>query len=167
MNQYQFHDPNPYQGKTLSDTDSDSESVSETSEDDTEVSPTKNQIGTKVTLLLLTLKNQIKINHWQTNRYSEHTALDNLFAKLTKKNDEWVEVFQGKYGRIDLASGTANLTIHNLATQPTGAYLTQAITKLLSYRDSYFNTSPDSDLSNIFDEIIGHLNRAKYLLSLH
>ena len=34
------------------------------------------EIGTDVAIKLLELKNQIKILHWQTTKYSEHKTLD-------------------------------------------------------------------------------------------
>lgn len=161
MNQYIFNDDyHNYGGSSTSDHNN-----LDKSERDL-ITTDQIQVGTHVALLLLTLKNQIKVYHWQTHKYAEHVALDGLFAKLTKKNDEWVEVFTGKYGRIRFDQGTADITIKNIPNTPTGDYLAHQATALLHLRDTYFNQSVDSDLSNIFDEIIGHLYRTKYLLSL-
>ena len=178
MNQYCFQDEYLYQGGSTEDNTQSDQKVSLLKCSSEVVSPNtlvsdslaqytdKIVIGTKVTLLLLELKNKIKIYHWQTESYPEHIALDNLFDKLTKKNDEWVEVFQGKYGRIRLDDSISSIPLINLNDTETGKYLLDIARKFLSIRDHHFNESVDSDLSNIFDEIMGYLYRTKYLLSL-
>jgi hypothetical protein len=125
------------------------------------------KIGTIISVYLLEIKNQIKIFHWQTKGYAEHKTLDTLFDLLTKYNDRWVETFMGKYGRIQLTKHTKTLKLVNLSSDMCiNMYLTQIVEILNNYRNKYFSDSSDSDLSNIFDEIIADINRAKYLLSL-
>ena len=80
------------------ESDRDSQSSSST------ISHSKLKVGTEVALLLLMIKSQIKIFHWQTTQLGHHYALDSLFNSLNKINDRWVETFQGKYGRIALGS---------------------------------------------------------------
>jgi len=125
-----------------------------------------NLIGTKVALILLDIKNQIKIFHWQSKSYSEHKTLDKLFNILTERNDRWVETFMGKYGRIVLPHDTnlklinkkKNISVHN--------YLQIVSHILLDIQIEHFHDNYNSDLSNIFDEIISDINRACYLLTL-
>jgi hypothetical protein len=122
-------------------------------------------IGTFMTLLLLDIKNQIKIFHWQSHSYSEHKTLDKLFDILTDLNDKWVETFMGKYGRIKLEEN-ANLKLINHNNKSVHYYLKTATSKLLKIQEDYFFQPFNSDLSNIFDELTGALNRACYLLTL-
>jgi hypothetical protein len=126
------------------------------------------EIGTDVAIKLLELKNQIKILHWQTTKYSEHKTLDKLFELLSEKNDRWVETFMGKYGRILLSAKGDTLELKNMKNDhgSTIIYLKDSVECLRLLRDKYFNKSEDSDLSNIFDEIFSDLNRACYLLTL-
>jgi len=124
-------------------------------------------IGSLVTMSLLTLRNQIKIYHWQTTSYAKHKALDKLFVILNSQNDRWVETFMGKYGRISLENINNNIKLHNINDKlPVTQYLKQWVVQMRSIRDRHFDTSKDSDLSNIFDEIFGDINKTCYLLSL-
>ena len=123
-------------------------------------------IGSLVTMSLLTLRNQIKIYHWQTTSYAKHKALDKLFVILNSQNDRWVETFMGKYGRISL-DNINNIKLHNITDKSmTIQYLKEWVVQMRSIRDRHFDTSKDSDLSNIFDEIFGDINKTCYLLSL-
>ena len=107
-------------------------------------------IGNQIVIDLLKLKNQIKIFHWQTKGYAEHKALDNLFNILNEKNDQWVETFMGKYGRIYLGSKKKNIILINLDNieKENGVivYIKEWLKHMISIRDQYFNDSSNSDL---------------------
>ena len=130
---------------------------------------TMSRIGSQVTLELLKLRNQVKVIHWQTEGYAEHKALDKLFDLLNSQNDRWVETFMGKYGRVHFGLGYRDIDLKNIDQLGQGIvpYLKDWIKRLNQVRDLYFNRSVDSDLSNIFDEIFGEINKSCYLLSLH
>ena len=49
---------------------------------------------------LLTILNQIKVFHWQTSSFSEHKALDMTYEALEESIDEFVETYQGTFGRV-------------------------------------------------------------------
>jgi len=130
-----------------------------------------NQVGSQVTLALLELRNQIKVFHWQSTNYSEHKTLDKLFDILNNQNDRWVETFMGKYDRVRFPE--TNNTIHllnkdelNKDTNGLVAYLKKWVNMMCKIRDTYFNDSEHSDLSNIFDELFGDIHRTCYLLTL-
>lgn len=53
---------------------------------DTEQSP-----GDRMAVMLLQIRTQVKMFHWQTKSYAEHKALDWLGDQLTDLNDKWVE----------------------------------------------------------------------------
>lgn len=126
----------------------------------------KLHIGTRVALLLLTLRSQIKIFHWQTARYSTHKALDLLSKSLTDKNDIWIETFQGKYGRIAFERGLEQLTLVDTSSVPIETYISQQAEALLEYKNESFSSPRDADLGNIFEEILVLLWQAIYRLSL-
>ena len=54
---------------------------------------------------LLTLHNQLKIHHWQTKSYAEHQALGGVYDEFSDLIDQFIEVFMGKYGRIESRGG--------------------------------------------------------------
>ena len=126
----------------------------------------KTNIGNSVVMDLLTLKNQVKIFHWQTTSYAEHKALDKLFGKLNDLNDRWVEVYMGKYGRINLPESKTTIPLHNYSNDIVQKYLSQWNTHMRRVRDTHFGESQDSDLSNIFDELFSEVNNTLYLLRL-
>jgi hypothetical protein len=113
---------------------------------------------------LLTLHNQLKINHWQTKSYAEHQALGGAYDEFSDLIDEFIEVFMGKYGRIESRDGFKielsnykDLSPMDLCDKYVD-YLVNELPKGLE------NT--DTDLLNIRDEMLGQLNKLKYLLTL-
>jgi hypothetical protein len=131
--------------------------------DDDPHKSSKTDAGSQITLSLLTVKNQIKIQHWRTRSYAEHVSLDMLFSDLTKKNDEWVEIFQGKYGRISFGDDGAHIAVFN---EMSNDFLKQAAEKLMVHKHTNFNGPEDSDLASIFDDICGLYHKFSYLLTL-
>ncbi len=45
---------------------------------------------------MLTIRNQIKLYHWQTKSFARHKATDDLTAALDLAIDNFVEVYMGK-----------------------------------------------------------------------
>lgn len=114
---------------------------------------------------LLTAQAQLRVYHWQTKSYAEHQALGGLYETLNGLIDEFVETFAGRYG-VPAAKTDYKITIVNYKDN-TGCveyidkviqYLTDDVPAMLK-RD-------DTDLLNIRDEMIGAMNKTKYLLRL-
>lgn len=114
---------------------------------------------------LLTLHNQLKINHWQTESYAEHQALGSAYDSLTGLIDEFVEVFMGKYGRIVNKSGFG-LDVQNLKDIPSNDLADKYIKYLVEELPKKLDAKKDTDLLNIRDEMLSVLNKLKYLLTL-
>lgn len=125
---------------------------------------------------LLTILNQIKVYHWQTNSFSEHKALDTAYEELGESIDEFIEIYQGIFGRIKAASGSFLLELGNLQIanspieeDPETVGLQAKIDQWIAYLKS-FNNDEDlkdrTDLLNIRDEMLGTLNQLKYLITL-
>jgi hypothetical protein len=113
---------------------------------------------------MLTLRNQIKIYHWQTMHSPRHTATDDLVDKLDKNIDTFVEVYMGKYGRPNFKK-TASIKIHNFHDKDGPAFLKSAVTWLSKSLPKSLDKQ-DTDLLNIRDEILADLNQARYLFTL-
>ncbi len=113
---------------------------------------------------LLTLHNQLKIHHWQTKSYAEHQALGGAYNEFSDLIDEFVEVFMGKYGRIESKDGFKIELSNYKEISPTDFvdkyvnYLVNELPKTLE--------KTDTDLLNIRDEMLSQLNKLKYLLTL-
>ena len=54
-----------------------------------------------VMLSFFQIQNSLRFAHWRTKKYSTHKALDKFLDKFMKKMDEFIEIWQGKYGRIE------------------------------------------------------------------
>ncbi len=113
---------------------------------------------------LLTLHNQLKIHHWQTKSYAEHQALGGAYDEFSDLIDEFIEVFMGKYGRIESKDGFKIELSNYKEISPTDFvdkyvnYLVNELPKTLE--------KTDTDLLNIRDEMLAQLNKLKYLLTL-
>jgi hypothetical protein len=112
-----------------------------------------------------TLRDQIKLYHWQTTSHARHKATDAVIKELDERIDSFVEIYFGKYGRSRVGSATNTVAVKNLGdaaavrfVKDSIAYLAGPLTKSLSARDT--------DLLNIRDEMLGNLNQLLYLFTL-
>lgn len=113
-----------------------------------------------------TMREQIKLYHWQTKSYSRHKATDSVIDSLDKSIDKYVEVFMGKYGRMKMTGATSSVHVKNLSET--------AIIKFIKICIEYLNNDlvkklgkNDTDLVNTRDEMLGELNQLLYLFTLH
>lgn len=120
--------------------------------------------GELIQNMLLQMQNQYKIFHWQTRSFSQHKSFDEAVSSLIGHTDEFIETYMGKYGRI-IASSSFNIDLTNYSADNFGP-LTDVYINFLIGLTSQFDTTKDSDLLNIRDEILGDLNKLKYLLTL-
>jgi len=109
---------------------------------------------------LIYLQIQFKVFHWQTYSFSQHNTFGALYTSLSENIDEFVETFQGIYGRIDFQGEI--FALDNLNAVNFKEILDDQVSALKTY-ESYFS---DTDLLNIRDEILASLRQTKYLLTL-
>lgn len=121
--------------------------------------------GETILTNLLTYQNQLRIFHWQTKSYSQHKSFGNAYEMLDDKIDQFLETFFGKYGRIVSAS-VFGIELDNYSPESFGEYNDEFITFLSEELPSYLAYETDTDLLNIRDDILGAVNRLKYLLTL-
>jgi hypothetical protein len=114
-----------------------------------------------IVVKLIQLQTQFKIFHWQTFSFANHNAFGGLYDALSESIDEFVETYQGIYGRFDF--GGASFSIANLSDSDFVSILNDNVQTLTQYESLFSNT----DLLNIRDEILGSINRTKYLLTLN
>ena len=124
---------------------------------------TKND-GDIIVTRLLNVQNQYRIYHWQTKSFSHHKAFGNIYELLDESIDNLLETYFGKYGRA-YATANFNFTLNNLVDGSGVTLANQTIDYLMNdFPKSIKQT--DTDLLNLRDEIVGNLNRLKYLLTL-
>ena len=114
-------------------------------------------------LFFIKLKEQIRIIHWQTKIYSKHQALGLTYDELNELIDSYVEICIGKHGRFKIEGGAVEFK--NIDELDMNSFLDESIKFLVSLTNT-LDTQMDSDLLNIRDEIMAHLNKLKYLLTL-
>lgn len=113
---------------------------------------------------LLTLHNQLKIHHWQTKSYAEHQALGGAYDEFSGLIDEFIEVFMGKYGRIESRDGF-KIELENYKDISPSDFADKYVAYLVNELPKSLEES-DTDLFNIRDEMLAQLNKLKYLLTL-
>jgi hypothetical protein len=117
----------------------------------------------KLVLAFMQMLNTVKLYHWKTTSHSQHKATDELYSNLNESIDSFVEIMLGKTG------GRVNLT--NVKSIPLHDYndLANFKQEVDMYKEYLINlqvnTKKDTDLLNIRDEILGHLNQFTYLLT--
>lgn len=114
---------------------------------------------------LLTLQTQLRVLHWQTKSYAEHQALGGLYETLDGKIDEFVETFSGRYG-VPAVKGEYKLTLVNYKDNAAVVEILDAAISYMTKEISALLKPEDTDLLNIRDEMIGAINKTKYLLRL-
>lgn len=114
----------------------------------------------------LTMRNQIKLYHWQTYSYSRHKATDDVVNSLDEHIDLYVEVWMGKYGRPKMSSKTGTFHVENMTDKKAVSYVKECIKVLTGPLVKKLNPERDSDLLNIRDEMLGDLNKLLYLFTL-
>ena len=123
-----------------------------------------NRKKSNIVKMFLQLLNMVKLYHWKTYSYSQHQATDHLYKELNENIDEFVEILLGKdQSRIKMLEKRIDLIDND--------NLTDFKSKIIEYRtfltdmNMYFDTKKDSDLLNVRDEILGHINQFLYLLT--
>jgi hypothetical protein len=140
-----------------------------------------------VMLSFFQIQNSLRFAHWRAKKYSTHKALDKFLDKFMDKMDEFIEIWQGKYGRIEYtkADKEKDVKIYQIDADDLDKYLNVIIGFLSGDKDKNCKKyvihnkmdycgitildiieKKDTDLLNLRDEILGLVNRLKYLLSL-
>ena len=112
-----------------------------------------------------TLQQQFKILHWQTKSHSRHIAYDNIYSSLGELIDDFVEIYMGKYGRVEFSSGEGTINLKNTNTLQLNDFLKENIEWLKSLNEK-LKSDNDSDLLNLRDEMMSEINKLRYLLTL-
>ena len=119
--------------------------------------------GGDIVTSLLTIRNQVKLYHWQTGSFARHKATDDLTAALDLNIDAFVESYMGRYGRPKVSK---SIKLHNFSEDAARAFVTKQ-TKFLSTELPRKIKKTDTDLLNLRDTILGDLTKVLYLFTLH
>ena len=118
--------------------------------------------GGDIVTQLLTIRNQIKLYHWQTGSFARHKATDDLTAALDLNIDGFVESYMGRYGRPKVSG---SIKLHNFSESAARAFVAKQTKYLTSVLPKKIK-STDTDLLNLRDTILGDLTKVLYLFTL-
>jgi hypothetical protein len=123
-------------------------------------------MSAEIVHLMMTLRNQVKLYHWQTMAYPRHVATDELVTKLDTNIDQFVEVYVSKYGRPKLSGKTSTIRLRNHSDKEAIALLKEAIQWMTNDLTRKLKKT-DTDLLNIRDTIVADLNQTPYLFTFN
>lgn len=115
-------------------------------------------------LKLVQIQNQFRFLHWQTMGDAKHRAYGDIYSSLGDKIDEFTETMMGKYGRPEFDSEFSMMfqDINSLSVQN----FLDGICEFLISMTEQLDGRADTDLLNLRDEMLGSINKLKYLLTL-
>jgi len=114
--------------------------------------------------LMMTLRDQVKLYHWQTMNYPRHIATNDLVTKLDTNIDQFVEVYISKYGRPKLTGKTSTIHLRNHSDTEATKMIQEAVTWLTEDLTSKLKKT-DTELLSIRDVIVADLNQTLYLFT--
>jgi hypothetical protein len=120
-------------------------------------------MSSSIVLSMMTLRDQVKLYHWQTLRFPRHKATDDLVGQLDTNIDKFVEVYIGKYGRPSIKG--ASLKLRGFTDREAPQMLKEAA-EWLSHSLPKKLKKTDTELLNIRDEILADIEQAMYLFTL-
>ena len=112
-----------------------------------------------------TMREQIKLYHWQTGMFSRHKGTDDVLSTLDGLIDMFVEIYMGKRGRPSLTRTTNTITLRNMSEKAAVKFVKDCIQYLQTTVPKSLKPQ-DTDLINIRDEMMGELNKLLYLFTL-
>ena len=113
----------------------------------------------------LTLRNAMKIYHWNTTSYARHKASDDFIEKLDGLIDRFVEVYMGRYGRAPAFNKPMKLDLPSLDEKLVVEYLEEARIWMQDRLPKMLKDT-DTDLYNLRDEMLSEINQTLYLFTL-
>jgi len=121
----------------------------------------------QIVSMFLQMLNTVKLYHWKTTSFAQHKATDELYSQLNESIDTFVETMLGKSGSRVYLSGTKTIPLLDYNE------LSDFKTEVEQYKhyligmsnNEILKNGSNTDLLNIRDEILGHLNQFTYLLT--
>ena len=113
--------------------------------------------------LFLGLHAQLKIFHWQTKGHARHKLFADIRDAFEDLMDEYVEQAMGQYGRFQLTDETKTIKLANLSELKPNE-LAETICESLRQLTQQID-SQDTNLLNLRDEMLGLIQKMKYLLT--
>ncbi len=109
---------------------------------------------------VLGYRNQLRMNHWQTEVFSEHKMTDDLMEELDEKVDEIGEAALGIFGRPKISTQNNEITnITNIATKDIIDNIHRYLCELM---EQYKETDYEG-LISLLGDFCAEMDKFKYL----
>jgi hypothetical protein len=109
---------------------------------------------------LIQFQQNLRLSHWQTDSYAQHQAFGRTYDALDDSIDGLIEAYMGVFGRLK-SNITFSIELGGLSN------IESSIKDFSVFLSELRNhVEVHTDLQNMVDEIIGHINTLKYLLTL-
>lgn len=118
----------------------------------------------EIVLKLVQIQNQFKFLHWQTFGDAKHRLYGEVYDKLGDFIDEFAEISMGKNGRLEFTP-EFSIMFQDISSLNMQEFIDGIVEFLISFTD-ILEERYDSDLLNLRDEMLGLINKTKYLLTL-
>lgn len=132
-------------------------------------STTTSNFEEQITVYFLEMLMMIKLFHWKTHSHPTHKATDELYDKLNKNIDRFIEVLLGKTNSRIYIKHTKSLSLYDLNSVD---IFKRRIEDFKSYLvdlndEPFIKKMSNVDLLTIRDEILADLNQFLYLLTFN
>lgn len=120
----------------------------------------------KFAVELLSFRTTLKMYHWTTFKYSRHIATCGFLDTLDTAIDTMIETYSGKHGRPIIApKESMTIAVYNLGDRDLPLLLERMETYLLKTVPTYL-APDDTDMVNLRDDLLGHVRKLMYLITL-
>jgi hypothetical protein len=105
----------------------------------------------------LLIQQNVRLYHWTTDVYTQHVVSGELYEKLDKLFDKFIETYQGEEERIKFKK---------ISVESVSLSLDELLHELKKYKRYFMTLKLKQDLSNIRDEIVAEIHKYMFLLRL-
>jgi hypothetical protein len=119
--------------------------------------------GIRLAKFFFSLQTNIRMYHWRTPSYARHQATNALLPKIDANMDAFMEVYQGKFGKLPIDRAMISVEIEPLNDNTAAGFFARCI----DFLDQFEALIGDghTDLFNIRDTVKGDLNQTLYLFT--
>ena len=124
----------------------------------------RNKRNAYIVQKFLEILNMVKLYHWKTRSYSQHKATDELYERLKKHIDEFVEGLLGKENRRVKMIEKSLRILNNNTTKEFNHNIYEFREFLVNLENSC--KKKDTGLLSIRDDLLIDINQFLYLMTL-
>jgi len=125
-----------------------------------------NKTKSRIIQAFLSILNTVKLYHWKTYSYAQHKATDELYARLNKHIDDFVEILLGKdENRFSMMN--KKIALLDYASTTDFKRRIYAFRGFLIHMSEILDPERDTDLLNVRDEILADINQFLYLMTFN